>query len=38
MSNLRAWLGEKSPEEIEHFLGEIPRLWLELEFRLTWLY
>jgi len=29
MSNLRAWLGEKSPEEIEHFLGNIPCLWLE---------
>ncbi|EGJ33197.1 MULTISPECIES: WD40 repeat domain-containing protein [Moorena] len=29
MSNLRSWLGQKSPEEIEHFLGEIPRLWLE---------
>ncbi|NEQ10722.1 MAG: WD40 repeat domain-containing protein, partial [Moorea sp. SIO4E2] len=31
MSNLRSWLGQKSPEEIEHFLGEIPRLWLEGE-------
>ncbi|WP_424097780.1 WD40 repeat domain-containing protein [Moorena producens] len=29
MSNLRSWLAQKSPEEIEHFLGEIPRLWLE---------
>ncbi|NEO45999.1 MAG: WD40 repeat domain-containing protein, partial [Moorea sp. SIO4A3] len=29
MSNLRSWLGKKSPEEIEHFLGELPRLWLE---------
>ncbi|NER89500.1 WD40 repeat domain-containing protein [Moorena sp. SIO3A2] len=29
MSNLRSWLWQKSPEEIEHFLGEIPRLWLE---------
>ncbi|OLT59008.1 WD40 repeat domain-containing protein [Moorena bouillonii] len=29
MSNLRSWLGQKSPEEIEHFLGDIPRLWLE---------
>ncbi|MDJ0735472.1 MAG: hypothetical protein QNJ47_15670 [Nostocaceae cyanobacterium] len=29
MSNLRAWLQEKSPEEREHFLEEIPRLWLE---------
>ncbi|NEQ12491.1 MAG: WD40 repeat domain-containing protein [Moorea sp. SIO3E2] len=29
MTNLRNWLGQKSPEEIEHFLGEIPRLWLE---------
>ncbi|NES82786.1 MAG: hypothetical protein F6K10_16045 [Moorea sp. SIO2B7] len=26
MSNLRSWLGQKSPEEIEHFLGELPRL------------
>ncbi|MBN3961526.1 hypothetical protein [Nostoc sp. NMS8] len=29
MSNLRAWLTEKSSEQTEHFLGEIPRLWLE---------
>lgn len=29
MTNLRSWLSQKSPEEIEHFLGEIPRLWLE---------
>ncbi|AOY79923.1 WD40 repeat domain-containing protein [Moorena producens JHB] len=29
MTNLRNWLSQKSPEEIEHFLGEIPRLWLE---------
>ncbi len=29
MSNLRAWLEEKSPEKREHFLREIPRLWLE---------
>ncbi|NEQ82242.1 MAG: hypothetical protein F6K26_18900 [Moorea sp. SIO2I5] len=29
MTNLRSWLGQKSPEEIEHFLGELPRLWLE---------
>ncbi|NJM23326.1 MAG: WD40 repeat domain-containing protein [Richelia sp. SM1_7_0] len=29
MNNLRDWLAEKSLEEIEHFLGEIPRLWLE---------
>ncbi|WP_052754371.1 WD40 repeat domain-containing protein [Calothrix sp. 336/3] len=29
MSNLRAWLAEKSPEEIEHFLGESPRLLLD---------
>nr|NMF67537.1 hypothetical protein [Brasilonema octagenarum UFV-OR1] len=29
MSNLRTWLTEKSPEEREHFLGEVPRLWLE---------
>ena len=29
MSNLRAWLAEKSPEEVEHFLREISRLCLE---------
>ncbi|HLO83992.1 MAG TPA: hypothetical protein VK203_03110, partial [Nostocaceae cyanobacterium] len=29
MSNLRAWLADKSPEEQEHFLGEVPRLWVE---------
>ncbi len=29
MSNVRSHLSQKSPEEIEHFLGEIPRLWLE---------
>ncbi|NEO73146.1 WD40 repeat domain-containing protein [Moorena sp. SIO3H5] len=29
MSNIHSWLLEKSPEEIEHFLGDIPRLWLE---------
>ena len=29
MTNLRAWLEKKSPEEREHFLREIPRLWLE---------
>ncbi|NEO93353.1 MAG: WD40 repeat domain-containing protein [Moorea sp. SIO3G5] len=29
MTNLRSWLREKSPEEIEHFLGEIIRLCLE---------
>jgi hypothetical protein len=28
MSNLRTWLKEKSSEEIEHFLGDIPRLSL----------
>ncbi|NEP22897.1 hypothetical protein [Moorena sp. SIO3I6] len=29
MSNLRSCLEKKSPEEIEHFLGDLPRLWLE---------
>ncbi|NMF65537.1 beta-propeller domain-containing protein [Brasilonema octagenarum] len=29
MSNLRAWLAEKSSEERELFLSEVPRLWLE---------
>ena len=29
MTNLRAWLEKQSPEEREHFLREIPRLWLE---------
>ena len=29
MTNLRAWLEERSPEEVEHFLEETTRLWLE---------
>ena len=29
MSNIRTWLAEKSSEEREHFLGEVPRLWSE---------
>ena len=29
MSNLRLWLEKQLPEEREHFLREIPRLWLE---------
>ncbi len=29
MSSVRTWLAENSPEEIEHFLGEVTRLRLE---------